>query len=1079
MNEGVALCIEVDPERIRRRLETRYLDEQADDVDDAINRCIAAKTERRALSVGLCGNAAEVVPELLRRGFEADIVTDQTSAHDPLVGYVPAGLSLEEAAELRERDPEEYINRARASAAAHCFAMVGFKDARRRGLRLRQQPAPRGPARRIRARLRLPGLRARLHPAAVLRGQGAVPLGGALRRPRRHRRHRPRGPGGVPRGRGAGALDPAWPRERIAFQGLPARICWLGYGERRRLGLRFNELVAQRRDQRADRDRARPPRLGLGRLALPRDRVDARRLRRDRRLAAPERARQHRVRRDLGVASTTAGAWGSGARSTPGWSASPTAPSSPREKLDRVLTADPGTGVMRHADAGYERALEVAAERGVRIPWPNPSDGPGRSASSATRCFASALARCRPRSSRRREVQRLIDDMIETKRARQRGRDRRPPGRRAAADRDRRGRAGQPALPLQAADPADRVRQSGDRAARRRARDRSTRAASRCPDLRGRASRATSTSASRYLDRDGVERDEVKRGLTAGTFQHEVDHLDGILFVDRARPADALDLGAVRALRPRGYFERSPSFVAGCGREPAAPVSPSTGVSSPGSAASGPSRGWWSRSRASGSRRSSAGVAAPPAGAERLAGLTLPGFANAHSHAFHRALRGRAQRGRGQLLDLARADVRARRPARPGELLPPRAGDLRRDGARRGHGRGRVPLPAPRPRRRAVRRPERDRRGADRGRRRGRGPDHAARRLLPARRHRRTAEPGAGALLRRHRRGLGRARRRRSPTGRGRGSAPRSTASARSTPPPARPWPRGRPSATAAARPRLRAAGRERGVHRRRYGNTPTAVLEARRRARARASPPCTPPTSPTPTRPRSARRPVAAACARRPSATWPTASGRRGRSPTPGASLPSAPTRMRRSTCSRRRARSSSTSASPAASAAATTPPSLLRRRDRGRARLPRLARRRARSSRARSPTWSRSGSTACASPATTPTTALEAAVFAAAAADVERVICGGREIVRDGGARGARRARAELRRVDRRGRSDDDDRDRPDRPPRHQRPRARRGAAGDRPRRGAGDRGRARASRSNPPAPSPTSASTPRGAA
>src|ERR687894_1598951 len=129
MNEGVALCVEVDRDRIRRRLETRYLDEEADDLADAVERCLGAKRERRALSVGLCGNAAEVLPELLRQGFEADVVTDQTSARDPLAGYVPAGLALDDADALRRDDPEEYIRRARLSAAAHCFAMVGFMDA--------------------------------------------------------------------------------------------------------------------------------------------------------------------------------------------------------------------------------------------------------------------------------------------------------------------------------------------------------------------------------------------------------------------------------------------------------------------------------------------------------------------------------------------------------------------------------------------------------------------------------------------------------------------------------------------------------------------------------------------------------------------------------------------------------------------------------------------------------------------------------------------------------------------------------------------------------------------------------------
>ena len=329
MNEGVALCIEVDPERIQRRLETRYLDEQADDLDDAIDRCIAAKTERRALSVGLCANAAEVVPELLRRGFEADIVTDQTSAHDPLVGYIPAGLSLAEADELRERDPDEYIDRARASAAAHCFAMVGFQDAGSEvfdyGNSLRREAQLGGFERAF----DYPGFVPAYIRPLFCEGKGPFRWAALSGDPA-----------------DIAATDRAvleefpddealarWIRmasERIAFQGLPARICWLGYGERRRLGLRFNELVAERRDQRPDRDRPRPPRLGLGRLALPRDRVDARRLRRDRRLAAAQRARQHRLGRDLGLASTTAAASGSGARSTPGWCASPTAPSSPR-----------------------------------------------------------------------------------------------------------------------------------------------------------------------------------------------------------------------------------------------------------------------------------------------------------------------------------------------------------------------------------------------------------------------------------------------------------------------------------------------------------------------------------------------------------------------------------------------------------------------------------------------------------------------------------------------------------------------------------------------------------------------------
>ena len=128
MNDGVVLCVEIDEHRIRRRLETRYLDEQADGVDDAVARCLAAKADGRALSVGLLGNAAELVPRLLEAGFEADIVTDQTSAHDPLGGYVPDRMSLEAAEDMRRDDPDEYIRRSRAAMAAHCAAMVGFKD---------------------------------------------------------------------------------------------------------------------------------------------------------------------------------------------------------------------------------------------------------------------------------------------------------------------------------------------------------------------------------------------------------------------------------------------------------------------------------------------------------------------------------------------------------------------------------------------------------------------------------------------------------------------------------------------------------------------------------------------------------------------------------------------------------------------------------------------------------------------------------------------------------------------------------------------------------------------------------------
>ena len=366
MNEGVALCVEVDPDRIRRRLGTRYLDEEADDLDDAVERCTRAKRERRALSVGLCGNAAQVIPELLDRGFEADIVTDQTSAHDPLGGYVPAGLTLAEAEALRRDDPEEYVDRARRSAAAHCFAMVGFKDA---GAEVFDY------GNSLRAEAKLGGFeRAFDYPGFVTayirplfcEGKGPfrwVALSGD-----------PEDIAATDRA----VLDefPAdeplarWIRlagERIAFQGLPSRICWLGYGERRRLGLRFNEMVQS--------GELRAP------IVIGRDHLDSGSV------ASPYRETESMLDGSDAIAdwpllnalvNTAAGAsWvsihhgggvGIGRSIHAGMVCIADGSDAAAEKLDRVLTTDPGTGVMRHADAGYERAVEVARERGVQIP---------------------------------------------------------------------------------------------------------------------------------------------------------------------------------------------------------------------------------------------------------------------------------------------------------------------------------------------------------------------------------------------------------------------------------------------------------------------------------------------------------------------------------------------------------------------------------------------------------------------------------------------------------------------------------------------------------------------------------------
>ncbi|MFN8150591.1 MAG: urocanate hydratase [Solirubrobacterales bacterium] len=366
MNDGVALCVEIDPERIERRLETRYLDEVADDLDDAINRCHYYKAQKRAVSVGLVGNAAEILPELLDRGFDADIVTDQTSAHDPLVGYIPSGLSLTDADALRESDPDEYIRRARVSCAAHCFAMVGFKDAGAEvfdyGNSLRREAELGGFERAF----DYPGFVPAYIRPLFCEGKGpfrwAALSGDPADIAATDRAVLEEFPDDEALGR--------WIRmagERIAFQGLPARICWLGYGERRRLGLRFNEMVAS------------------GEISAPivigRDHLDSGSV------ASPYRETE--AMRDgsdaiadwpllNGLVNTSSGAtWvsihhgggvGIGRSIHAGMVCVADGTEMAATKLDRVLTADPGMGVIRHADAGYERALEVAEERGVRVP---------------------------------------------------------------------------------------------------------------------------------------------------------------------------------------------------------------------------------------------------------------------------------------------------------------------------------------------------------------------------------------------------------------------------------------------------------------------------------------------------------------------------------------------------------------------------------------------------------------------------------------------------------------------------------------------------------------------------------------
>ena len=363
---AVILCIEVDPSRIERRLETRYLDEAADSLDDALGRVRAAAAEGRALSVGLLGNAAELVPELARRGEHFDLVTDQTAAHDPLTGYVPAGLSVEAAAELRAADPEEYLRRAGASIADHVRGLLEYVRAGAYvfdyGNNLRGEARDAG----VENAFSYPGfVPAYIRPLfcrgigpfrwAALSGDPAdiATIDDELRRL-------------FP----DDALLQRWlelASERVAFQGLPARICWLGMGDRARAGIAINELVRSGRVQAP--------------VVIGRDHLDSGSV------ASPYRETEAMADGSDAIAdwpvlnallNTAAGAtWvsvhhgggvGIGNSIHAGMVIVADGTADAAERLERVLTADPGTGVMRHADAGYDGAIAAARAHGLDLP---------------------------------------------------------------------------------------------------------------------------------------------------------------------------------------------------------------------------------------------------------------------------------------------------------------------------------------------------------------------------------------------------------------------------------------------------------------------------------------------------------------------------------------------------------------------------------------------------------------------------------------------------------------------------------------------------------------------------------------
>jgi urocanate hydratase len=366
MAGAAILCVEVDPSRIERRLATRYLDEAADSLDDAVQRVRQAARDGRPLSVGLLANAADVVPELARRGEDFDLVTDQTAAHDPLTGYVPQGVDVEAAARLRRSDPDEYLRRARASIAAHVEGLLGYV---RRGVHVFDYGNNlRGEAREagVEDAFAYPGFVPAYIRPLFCRGVGPfrwAALSGD--------------PGDIAAidGELAGlfphdALLRRWLElapGRVAFQGLPARICWLGYGDRARAGLAINELVRSRRVSAPvviGRDH-----LDSGSVASPYRETEAMRDGSDAIADWPIlNALVNVAAGATWVSVHHGGGVGIGNSIHAGMVVVADGSDAAATKLERVLTTDPGTGVMRHADAGYEEALDVARESGLDLP---------------------------------------------------------------------------------------------------------------------------------------------------------------------------------------------------------------------------------------------------------------------------------------------------------------------------------------------------------------------------------------------------------------------------------------------------------------------------------------------------------------------------------------------------------------------------------------------------------------------------------------------------------------------------------------------------------------------------------------
>ncbi len=366
LNGGVVLAIDVDPSRIERRVKTRYCDRMCTHLDEALELCEAARREGQPLSVGLVGNCGDVLPEIARRGVEVDVVTDQTSAHDPLNGYIPQGLALAEAAELRSSDPKEYVRRSTATMVEHVDAMLALQKAGAvafdYGNNIRRFAFDAGCAEAF----RIPGFVPEYIRPLFCTGQGPFRWVALSGDPKDIDRTDELALELFPENE----IMQRWmrlARGRFAFQGLPARICWLGYGERARMGEAINELVRK--------GEISAP------IAMGRDHLDAGSV------ASPYRETEKMLDGSDAVAdwpilnalvNTASGAtWvsfhhgggvGIGYSLHAGQVTVADGTAMAARKIERVLTNDPGLGVVRHADAGYELAKETAREKGIRMP---------------------------------------------------------------------------------------------------------------------------------------------------------------------------------------------------------------------------------------------------------------------------------------------------------------------------------------------------------------------------------------------------------------------------------------------------------------------------------------------------------------------------------------------------------------------------------------------------------------------------------------------------------------------------------------------------------------------------------------